>query len=450
MTEFEAQFRSAGMSAVESAAKGALLEKVTRKLNELRGGELVEPHAFFIPGRIEVLGKHTDYAGGRSIICAMERGICAVAALRNDTQVRVLDLIGMGNDSEAHFALDTGAEIAREHWSNYVGTVVQRFARDFPAARIGADIVIASDLPPAAGMSSSSALTIAMFMALAEVNSLSRSDSYRTHIRSREDLAGYLAAVENGMEFASFSGARGVGTFGGSEDHVAILCSRAGFLRQYSYCPVRLEKEISMTRNYTFVVGASGVKAEKTGNALDQYNRISRAARKLLDLWRSATGQNDASLAAAMASGRDAGAQLRQIVSETPDAEFSSELLLNRLNQFTEESNEIVPAAGEALARGDMETVGALVDRSQSLAEIMLGNQTPETSELARSARELGAAAASAFGAGFGGSVWALVSSSEADEFRIEWAARYCKKFPNRAAASEFFTTGAGPGMIQF
>ena len=61
-----------------------------------------------------------------------------------------------------------------------------------------------------------------------------------------------------------------------------------------------------------------------------------------------------------------------------------------------------------------MAAFGDLVDRSQQLAERRLGNQVPETIELARSARELGARAASAFGAGFGGSVWALVSRADA------------------------------------
>ena len=60
---------------------------------------------------------------------------------------------------------------------------------------------------------------------------------------------------------------------------------------------------------------------------------------------------------------------------------------------------------------------GKLVDESQVAAEELLGNQVPETISLAKHARALGAYAASAFGAGFGGSVWALVSRSEAEQF---------------------------------
>ena len=48
---------------------------------------------WFVPGRIEVLGKHTDYAGGRSLICAAERGMCVVAAPRSDAFIRIADAI---------------------------------------------------------------------------------------------------------------------------------------------------------------------------------------------------------------------------------------------------------------------------------------------------------------------------------------------------------------------
>jgi galactokinase len=68
---------------------------------------------------------------------------------------------------------------------------------------------------------------------------------------------------------------------------------------------------------------------------------------------------------------------------------------------------------------------------------------------LARSAREMGAMAASAFGAGFGGSVWALVKRSEAFAFLSEWRAQYARAFPGHSKQSEFFITGAGPGLTR-
>jgi galactokinase len=74
-----------------------------------------------------------------------------------------------------------------------------------------------------------------------------------------------------------------------------------------------------------------------------------------------------------------------------------------------------------AFRRGDPARVGKLADDSQSDAEIFLGNQIPETIALAASARKLGAFAARSFGAGFGGSVWALVDADRAQDFAHRW-----------------------------
>ena len=447
MNRFEEQLRAAGMSAAESAAKSKLCASLLAKLRELRGAPVERGCAFFVPGRVEIAGKHTDYAGGRTLVCAIERGFCLVAAPRPDAEIRMRDA---ARGAEASFTFDPGAEAAGGGWSNYAITVARRMARDFPAARTGADIVFASDLPRASGMSSSSALLVAVFFALAEINALAQADFFRDFVRSREDLAGYLGAVECGAAFGSSRGDRGVGTLGGSEDHVAILCSRAGFLRQYSYCPIQFERDARLPEDHVLAIAVSGVQADKTGGAQDAFNRASGAAREILRLWRSATRRDDVSLAAALASAPDAADRLREILRPSAAPGFAPGLLLQRLEQFAEESNEIVPGVADALAAGDLARAGALMDRSQRMAETLLGNQTPETIELARSARELGAAAASAFGAGFGGSVWALVNSARAEGFRGAWATSYGEKYPERAGASEFLITRAGPGLVQF
>jgi galactokinase len=447
MSGFEAQLRAAGMNPEASAAKAARLEELTRELSAMGGVVAEQQYAFFVPGRVEFLGKHTDYAGGRSIVCAIERGICMVATPRADAQVRMLDV---KRASTANFELSAEIEPARGHWSNFPMTVARRLARDFPGVKTGADIAFASDLPRASGMSSSSALVVAVFFMLAAANALWEREDYRRAIGSCEELAGYIAAIESGASFGGFSGASGVGTHGGSEDHVAILCSRAGFLRQYSYCPVRFEKEIRLPEEVAFVIGVSGVRADKTGDARDAYNRASGAARRILQLWRDATGREDESLGAAVACEPRAAERIRELLRDSRDEEYPAALLMDRFEQFVEESNSIVPRAGDALESGDFRRLGEIVDRSQSLAEKLLGNQVPEMVELARSARQLGAVAASAFGAGFGGSVWALVERERAEEFRQAWAAQYHHRFPERAEASEFFVSRPGPGLVAF
>jgi galactokinase len=328
-------------------------------------------------------------------------------------------------------------------WTGYPATVVRRVARNFPSARCGADLAFVSDLPPASGMSSSSALMVSVFLAVAAINRLEEQAAYRSEIVSAEDLAGYLATIENGRSFGTLTGDSGVGTFGGSEDHTAMLCCRQGQLSQYAFCPVRRERQVPCPPNRRFVVAVSGVKAEKTGAAKDAYNRASLAVRAILDAWRTVSGREDSSLAEAVAhSGAN---DVRGAVEHAVVDGFTANVLLDRFDQFVAESLEIVPAASEALEQGDLPRFGALVDKSQSLAERRLGNQVPETIALSKLARELGADAASAFGAGFGGSVWALVPDLAVEEFVRRWEAAYRAAFPH--VNPLFLVTGAGAAV---
>ena len=407
--------------------------------------------AFWVPGRIEVLGKHTDYGGGRSLLCAVERGISALVRIRdadppNAPRVRIRDAKA---DLVAEFDFSARVHARPGAWSNYPITVARRIAANFGGPLRGADIAFWSDIPHAAGVSSSSALVVMTFLALGAVNELDARPAYRQAIHGTDDLAGYLGAVENGLDFATLAGDAGVGTFGGSEDHTAILAARRDALVQYRFCPVTFERAIPMPPGATFVVASSGVQAEKTGAALERYNEVSRRLQAALVCWRRTTGRADASMGAVLASAPDARRRLVSALGSVRDLELPPASLIERVEQFDDETNVIIPAAGDALERGDLAAFGAEVARSQQAAERALHNQIPETVALVDHARALGAAAASAFGAGFGGSVWALVDRDSADAFRDRWALAYRTDFPDAGPRSEFFVTGAGGAAVR-
>jgi len=273
-------------------------------------------------------------------------------------------------------------------------------------------------------------------------------------VSSLADLAGYLGTIENGQTFGSLAGDRGGGTFGGSEDHTAMLCARAGHLSQYAYRPVQFQRAIALPAGYTFAVAASGGAAEKTGQAMEQYNRASRLVRELERLWQADSGGEPRPLAAILAGSADAAGapraaeRLTRLVQSASGGPFPAEALLARLEHFRVENEQVLPAAGDALASGDLAGFGRLVDRSQEAAETLLGNQVPETVFLAGAARRLGAVAASAFGAGFGGSVWALVAQDRVAALLGAWEAAYCREFPQHAGQACFFATAAGPAAF--
>jgi galactokinase len=412
-------------------------ERAARLLERLGSG--AGRACFVVPGRIEVLGKHTDYAGGRSLLCAVDRGFAVAVAPRADGGVHV----ATGRAGPRFDVAAPASGERRPRWTLYPETVVRRVRADFGVRLPGCDILLESDLPAAAGLSSSSALVTGVFLALDSMAGLRDASFYRAALRSREDLAAYLAAVERGSPFAGLgSGDPGVGTRGGGQDHTAILCAQPGRIVRYAFEPTRLEAVVSVPEGWTFAIASSGVRAAKTGAARARYNRLSDLAAAAATRWRSATGREEPHLGAIAAADGGSLARLLDILASAT-AE-GTEALRDRVRHFAAESEEIVPAAAAALADGDLDRFGHQVDRSQELADRLLRNQVPETSWLAAEARRLGAVAASAFGAGFGGSVWALVPRDRARDFLRRWRQGY-ERTGGRSAAPWFHTPAAAP-----
>ena len=326
--------------------------------------------------------------------------------------------------------------LAAGHWGRYVATAWRRLAANFGALP-GAELAISTTLPLASGISSSSALLSGAALALADLAGLRETPTWRDHVGDDPlNWAMYLASIENGGDFGPLLGNGGVGTRGGSEDHTARFCSCPGQLGWFGFDPLARHGHVAVPHGWVFVVAVSGVSAQKTGPAQADYNRASSATREILHRWDVRTGCDDASLAAAVRSDDRALDVLGSLLTEPA--------LFARLEQFVTESEVLVPAAVDALRRGDVEEFGEAVAHSQRLAEQSLGNQVPETVALAADARALGAPAASSFGAGFGGSVWALERTADADAFTADWLGRYRAAF-DRPAASTLVTAAAGP-----
>jgi galactokinase len=401
-----------GIEAAELAAKASLFD---RALRTFHGVTRCDPqHAWWVPGRLEVFGKHTDYAGGRTLVCTVPRGFIVLASPRGDGVLRVADA---GRDER--FSLDPSDETVHTGWRHYVEVVARRFAHNFPGAVLGADITIASDLPRASGMSSSSALVVGIATALVRIGGLERRVEWRANLRSPIDAAGYFACLENGLSFGTLAGDTGVGTHGGSEDHAAIVTGVPRHLSAFGFVPMRHLHDVRVPVAWQFVLTPSGVASAKTGSAMERYNRLSQGARLLLALWNESGPAAD-SLGSALGASPENADRLRDLIRRSRNGGWPPDALERRLDHFIREDARVDDAV-HAVRAGDADRVGTLADGSQSDAETLLGNQIPETTALARSARELGAFASCSFGAGFGGSVWSLVDAASADDFARRW-----------------------------
>ena len=394
----------------------------------------------FVPGRIELFGKHVDYGGGPSLTCAVGLGITAEIESIDRPVIEVEDAT---TGRRARVALRRDARTAGAHGGTYIAAVARRMARDFAPLRTGVRVRTRSDLPRSSGLSSSSAFVVLLTIAVAEANRLRTRRVWRDYLCSPLALAEYCGAIETGGPWGPFPGEAGVGTRGGAQDHVAICCNTAEMVGAFSYLPAGVVGRAAFPAHWSLVVGVSGVRATKTAGAQADYNRASDQVRDLLAAWNAATGRTDGSLRAVLRSGPDAPAALDRVAATMPDAAGA----LARVAQFRAETERIVPEALDAFARADAAHLGRLAVESQQRAELALRNQVPETSFLARSAMASGAHAASAFGAGFGGAVWAVVDTAEAEAVTARWRDAYAATFPQRAAKAAWVTVRPVSGV---
>ena len=439
---FASRLVAAGFDEGERAGKTELLQRVIAHWSGR--AHVASPTAWWVPGRLEVFGTHTDYAGGRALVAAVPRGFVFLASTRRDGSIAVVDAGQVSGDNGVVLA-PTDPPNQFRGWRHYVEVTAARLARNFPGAALGADIVFASDLPRAAGMSSSSALVVGTATALIHVARLRDRDEWRANIRSTVDEAGYLACIENGRTFGTLAGDGGVGTHGGSEDHAAMVAGAARACTGFAFVPLRHLATVPMADGWSVVVATSGIGSHKTGTERDAYNRLSASARVLLDLW---NGSHPActSLAEAVASGPGAHEELECQIRETAIDGWSAATLAGRLAHFVREDQR-VGAAMTALRDGDREAIGRLSAESQSDAEQHLHNQVAETSALVRVARDTGAFAARTFGAGFGGSAWAMVDR-DASGFAERWLTGYRHACPDAGWRALAFAANPGPPVI--
>jgi len=107
-----------------------------------------------------------------------------------------------------------------------------------------------------------------------------------------------------------------------------------------------------------------------------------------------------------------------------------------------------MPRAVTAILWRNLKGFGAALTASHRASARYLWNIVPEIDSLRRSALRLGASGATGFGAGFGGSIVAVVLASSADSFLSDWQRRYAVSFPGPAASSAFFRTSPSPGLL--
>ena len=118
-----------------------------------------DTRAYFSPGRVNLIGEHTDYNGGHVFPCAITLGTYALAARRSDRLCRLFSM-NFPDSSVKEFSLDNIEYSEKNDWANYPMGVIYMLAQAGHDPSCGLDIVYCGDLPGGAGLSSSASIEV--------------------------------------------------------------------------------------------------------------------------------------------------------------------------------------------------------------------------------------------------------------------------------------------------
>lgn len=345
-----------------------------------------EPLLFSAPGRVNLIGEHTDYNEGFVLPMAIERRTWIGGRTRPDRRIRVHSL---DFAEEGELDLNERGRARRGGWSDYIEGMARALDERCGGLQ-GADLVIGSEIPIGAGLSSSAALEVGVGFALAQLND---------HEIGKEELARIGQWVEH--EY--------VGNLCGIMDQLTVALGRAGHAMlidcrslEVRYIPFRIERA-------AVVICDTGVKHELAGT---EYNlRRAECERGVELLRRHLPGVHAL---------RDVGMdEFRRYEARLPEP-------IRRRCRHVVAENARTLAAAAALERGEVEAFGHLMNLSHDSLRDDYEVSCEELDLMVEIARAHdGVWGARMTGGGFGGSTVVLVRGDAVADFSAYVRAEY-------------------------
>lgn len=141
-------------------------------------------HAFTAPGRVNIIGEHTDYNDGFVLPCAITFNTVIACRLNGTNNIR---MVAADFDNQMdEFAISHPVPHSKYHWANYLRGVVSEFLADGHRL-MGMDLVIAGDIPKGTGLSSSASLEVCFSYALNELFALGLSRKQLAKLSQRAE-----------------------------------------------------------------------------------------------------------------------------------------------------------------------------------------------------------------------------------------------------------------------
>ena len=366
---------------------------------------LPSTHRFFAPGRINLIGEHTDYNGGHVFPCALTFGTHAIARKRDDQRFRFYSL-NFEQDGIIEVALDELAYDATHSWANYAKGMITVLQEAGYRIDSGCDILIQGDIPNGAGLSSSASLELVIGVLLDRL--------YGLEI-PRLDLVRFGQQVEN----------RYIGVNSGIMDQFAIGMGKAGAgllldceTLDYTYAPLDLT-------GYTIIIMNTNKRRELADSKYNERRAECETALAYLNQFtpREALGQ--------------------WTTSEFAKVAWEDERLMRRARHAISENERTLQALA-ALEAGELTTFGQLMNASHVSLREDYEVTGIELDTLVEAAWEQpGVLGARMTGAGFGGCAIAIVEDEAVDAFKQAVGEHYEARIGYPAT---FYTATVGDG----
>ncbi|WP_462427530.1 galactokinase [Fusobacterium varium] len=363
---------------------------------------------FFSPGRVNLIGEHTDYNGGFVFPCALDFGTYAIVKRREDKIFRMysknFERLGI-----KEFSLDKLTNTPSDNWANYPKGVIKTFIDAGYKIDKGFDVLFFGNIPNGAGLSSSASIELLTSVILKEIFNLSIDmiEMVKLSQKSENEFIGVNCGIMD--QFA-------IGM--GKKDNAILLdCNTL----EYHYAPVELNGASIVIANTNKKRGLADSKYNERRNSCE-------AAVKVLN-------ENGINI-------RNLGELSVEKFNKAKHFITDEEQLKRATHAVTE--NERTKIAVEKLNSGDVEAFGKLMDQSHiSLRDDyeVTGFELDSLVEAAWEAK--GVIGSRMTGAGFGGCTVSIVKDEFIDEFIKSVGEKYKIK---TGLTADFYVAKIGDG----
>lgn len=355
------------------------MENLKALFNNIYGDSNERMNLFYSPGRVNLIGEHTDYNGGYVFPCALDIGTFAVIRKRND---RKIFFSSVNFPLKVESSLDSIMYCKKEEWVNYPKGVL-KILQDLGYKFMGFEVLFKGNIPNGAGLSSSASIELAMAVAVNELYELNINmiDLIKISQRAENEYVGVNCGIMD--QFA-------VGM--GKEDSAILLnCNTL----EYKYVPLNLG-------NYKLIISNTNKRRELADSKYNE--RRAECEKGLKYLQKKLKVKN---------LGEITVEDYNKYNSLIPD-----DTIRKRVRHIVYENNRVLKAV-KALEENDLTSFGQLMIQSHLSLMDDYEVTGEELDTLVKEALKVdGVLGSRMTGAGFGGCTVSLVKDNAVEEFK--------------------------------